>query len=67
MPMSVVEAGRRGGLTVLANRGRQFYAEIGRKGQKAMRLKYPDSAGEWGSRGGRPRKPSLYSMGRESE
>lgn len=67
MPMSVVEAGRRGGLTVLANRGRQFYVEIGRKGQKAMRAKYPNRASEWGSRGGRPRKPSLYSMGRESE
>ena len=64
MPMSVVEAGRRGGLTVLANRGRQFYAEIGRNGQKAMRAKYPDSASEWGRKGGRPRKPNLKNMGR---
>ena len=33
MSMSVVEAGRRGGLTVLKQKGRGFYAEIGRKGQ----------------------------------
>lgn len=67
MPMSVVEAGRKGGFTVLANRGRQFYAEIGRKGQKAMRAKYPDSASEWGRKGGRPRKLDLNSMGRGSK
>ena len=67
MPMSVVEAGKRGGLTVLANRGRQFYAEIGRKGQQAMRAKYPNMASEWGRRGGRPRKLDLNSMGRGSK
>ena len=67
MATTVNEAGKKGGLSVLASRGRQFYVEIGRKGQKAMRAKYPNRASVWGSRGGRPRKPSLYSMGRESE
>ena len=56
MAITVDEAGRRGGLAVLASRGREFYAGIGRKGQKAMRAKYPNSASEWGRKGGRPRK-----------
>ena len=67
MAITVDEAGRKGGLTVLANRGRQFYAQIGRKGQKAMRAKYPKMASEWGRRGGRPKKPSLNNMGRGSK
>jgi general stress protein YciG len=65
--ISVIEAGKRGGLAVLKNRGREFYAEIGRKGQKAMRAKYPDSASEWGRKGGRPRKLDLNSLGRGSK
>lgn len=64
MAISVIEAGKRGGLAVLASRGREFYAEIGRKGQKAMRAKYPNSASEWGKKGGRPRKENLNNMGR---
>ena len=54
--VTVSEAGRKGGLTVLGTRGRQFYVEIGRKGQKALRKKYPGITTEWGRRGGRPRK-----------
>jgi len=57
--MTVREAGRKGGMTVLARYGRAFYAEIGRKGQAAMRQRYPDMAWVWGKKGGRPRKPSL--------
>jgi len=67
MAITVNEAGRKGGLAVLRNRGRQFYIEIGRKGQKVMRTKYPESASEWGRRGGRPRKPNLKNMGRGSK
>ena len=67
MALTVDEAGRKGGLAVLAHRGRGFYAEIGRKGQKSMRAKYPHSASERGKRGGRPRKLDLKSMGRGSE
>jgi len=59
MSITVAEAGRRGGLAVLRNRGRTFYSEIGKKGQAAMRRKHPGMATEWGRRGGRPRKLTL--------
>jgi general stress protein YciG len=52
---------------VLQKYGHDFFAKIGRKGQKAMRVKHPDQASEWGKRGGRPKKPSLRSLGRGSE
>jgi general stress protein YciG len=54
--ISVVEAGRRGGLTVLRLRGNEFFSEIGKKGQAETRERYPGMASEWGKRGGRPRK-----------
>lgn len=57
--ITVREAGRLGGLTVLRNHGREFYAEIGRQGQKVMRERYPGMARQWGKMGGRPRKPTL--------
>jgi len=44
---------------LLRNRGRAHFVEIGRRGQLAMRCKYPGMAAEWGRRGGRPRKPNL--------
>jgi len=59
MSISVAEAGRKGGLTVLNRRGRAFYSEIGKKGQQAMRQKYPNMAFEWGKLGGRPKKLTL--------
>lgn len=59
MSVSVVEAGRKGGLAVLNSRGRAFYSEIGKKGQQIMRQKYPGMAVEWGKFGGRPKKPLL--------
>lgn len=62
--ITVNEAGRKGGLSCLRNRGHAFYVEIGKKGQAAMRLKYPHMASEWGKRGGRPRKQSLNERGR---
>jgi len=57
--MSVAEAGRKGGLIVLIRRGRAFYSVIGKKGQQAMRQKYPNMASEWGKLGGRPKKLAL--------
>jgi len=57
--VTVQEAGRIGGLRVLRSRGRVHFAAIGRKGQQAMRRKYPGMAAEWGRKGGRPRKPTL--------
>ena len=59
MGITVNEAGRRGGLAVFRTRGQQFFAEIGRKGQQAMRARYPDMAQKWGKLGGRPKKPRL--------
>jgi len=57
--MTVEEAGRIGGLTVMKNKGRNFYVQIGRKGQSKMRKLYPGMASAWGKKGGRPRKKSL--------
>ncbi len=59
MSLTVAEAGRRGGLKVLQIRGRDHFAEIGKKGQLVMRQRYPGMAAQWGKRGGRPRKPTL--------
>jgi len=59
LAMTVREAGKKGGLSCLRNRGREFFCEIGRTGQRAMRRKYPCMASEWGKRGGRPKKCNL--------
>ncbi len=59
MAITVIEAGRKGGFAVFERRGRQFLVEIGKRGQKAMREKYPSMASEWGKRGGRPKKLPL--------
>ncbi len=58
--MDVIEAGRRGGLTVLSTHGREHFSKIGRLGQKALRERYPGMAKVWGKRGGRPKKLSEY-------
>jgi general stress protein YciG len=57
--MTVREAGKKGGLSCLRNRGRGFFSEIGAAGQQTMRDRYPGMAREWGRRGGRPRKRGL--------
>jgi general stress protein YciG len=57
--ITVVEAGRRGGLRVLRQRGREYFVLIGRKGQEAMRANYPNMASAWGKKGGRPKKLKL--------
>jgi hypothetical protein len=59
MGITVNEAGRIGGLKVLEKRGRNFFSEIGEKGQKAMRTKHPGMASAWGKLGGRPKKAKL--------
>ena len=63
MSTSVNEAGRIGGLTVLRRHGKEFYAQIGKKGQTTMRRRYPGKAAQWGAMGGRPRKLPLDGMG----
>jgi general stress protein YciG len=68
MSISVVEAGRKGGLKVLSKKGRTFYSEIGKRGQQEMRRKHPGMASEWGKLGGRPKKPILgHVMGEEGK
>jgi general stress protein YciG len=67
MSLSVSEAGRRGGLTVLRNRGREFYTQIGVKGQQTTRSRYPNMASKWGKLGGRPRKLPLSAMGKDKQ
>jgi general stress protein YciG len=64
---SVNEAGRKGGQTVLRNRGREFYSRIGAKGQQKMRARHPNMASQWGKLGGRPRKLSLSDMGKDKQ
>lgn len=57
--ITVSEAGRKGGLSLLAKRGNKHFAEIGKKGQEVLRKRYPGMASEWGRKGGRPRKHNL--------
>jgi hypothetical protein len=59
MNITVTEAGRMGGLSVLNKRGHKFFSEIGIKGQNAMRAKHPGMASIWGKLGGRPKKSKL--------
>jgi hypothetical protein len=59
MYLTVAEAGKRGGLKLLKTRGRNHFVVIGKKGQAAMRRKYPHMASEWGKLGGRPKKLTL--------
>jgi general stress protein YciG len=66
MSITVSEAGRKGGLKVLKNRGKEHFSQIGRKGQAAMRQKYPGMASYWGKQGGRPRKPTLAKIAGET-
>lgn len=65
--LTVRQAGRLGGLAVLKKHGRQFYVEIGKKGQQTTRARYLDMAREWGKLGGRPRKPTIDEMGEGSK
>jgi len=59
MSITVSEAGKRGGLALLRKYGLRYFVEIGRKGQTAMRERYPGMASEWGKKGGRPKKLTL--------
>jgi len=57
--ITVNEAGRKGGLSLLEKRGKQHFSTIGRKGQESLRQRYPGMASIWGKRGGRPRKNNI--------
>jgi general stress protein YciG len=66
-PMTVKEAGRKGGLKTAATHGREFYEEIGRKGGKKLFGKYgPEFYSEIGRKGG-SRVRKLIQQGKEKE
>jgi general stress protein YciG len=53
-PMSVRDAGRKGGRATRARYGAEFFAEIGQKGGKAVSQRYPsEHFQEIGRKGGR--------------
>ena len=53
-PMSVRDAGRKGGKATRARYGPEFFAEIGQKGGKAVSKRYPSAHfQEIGRKGGR--------------
>jgi hypothetical protein len=67
MTVSVNEAGREGGLSLLRKHGRDYFSQIGKRGQQAMRQRYPGKASAWGRLGGRPRKLSLTDIGEDGK
>lgn len=58
-PMTVQEAGRRGGQATLQNQGREHFRKIGHKGGRRTAELYRELLSDFGKRGGRPRRPSL--------
>lgn len=61
--ITVMEAGRKGGITLLERRGREYFVALGKKGQAAMRKRHPGMARKWGCLGGRPRKQKFQDFG----
>jgi hypothetical protein len=57
--ITVNEAGRKGGLSLLNKRGNNHFSKIGKKGQEMLRQRYPGMASVWGRLGGRPKKKNL--------
>jgi general stress protein YciG len=66
-PMTVREAGRKGGETTSKRHGRGFYEEIGRKGGKTVSDKYGhEHFEEIGRKGGR-KVADLINRGKQAE
>jgi general stress protein YciG len=57
--ITVAEAGQRGGMTTLRNRGPAFFKDIGRRGGKRTAELYGSLLREFGRQGGRPKRPAL--------
>ena len=64
IPITVRQAGRRGGEATSRRHGRCFYQTIGSKGGKRTKELYANLLREFGSKGGRPPRPTL-DMGEE--
>ena len=70
--MSVAEAGRKGGETVKARYGAEYYRGIGHKGGQSTREKYgPEFYGEIGRKGGQTTSEKhgaeFYERGKEAD
>jgi len=66
-PITVKEAGRRGGRATLESQGREFFSRIGKKGGQRTAELYRGLLKEFGRKGGRPRRPTLDEyMGEEA-
>ena len=65
--MTVQEAGRLGGQATLQNQGVKNFKKIGKKGGKVTTQKYRTLLHVFGSKGGRPRRPSLQEYMREED
>jgi general stress protein YciG len=61
-PITVQEAGRRGGQATLQNQGRNYFQKIGRKGGKRTAELYQELLREFGKKGGRPHRPVLNEL-----
>ena len=60
-PMTLAEAGRKGGEKVKKERGPDFYAEIGRKGGRRVAQDHgPSFYAEIGRKGGEARRKDLH-------
>ena len=57
--MSVREAGRRGGEATKSRMGLEYFKKIGSTGGKTTAFLYRQLLGEFGKRGGRPKRPTL--------
>ena len=58
-PLTVKQAGARGGSRTLERHGREFFQEIGKKGGERTADLYRELLSDFGKRGGRPRRPAL--------
>jgi general stress protein YciG len=66
-PITVQEAGRRGGQATLQNQGVRHFKKIGRKGGRRTAELYRDLLSDFGKRGGRPRRPSFIESMEEGD
>lgn len=65
-PMTLAEAGRKGGEKVKKERGLDFYAEIGRKGGRRVAKEHgPSFYAEIGRKGGEARRAPSEGEGRK--
>jgi len=67
-PMTLAEAGRKGGEKVKKERGLEFYAEIGRKGGRRVAKEHgPSFYAEIGRKGGEARRATPEGGARKKE